>query len=233
MQATTQWRTKKMSLVESGSLHPVFINTADENARNALRHVQGGTKEPFYYEPLLFESWLHDVAKLADRVLAYRREGRDLEILAFKAAMDYELGQRTIANDRDTQNLLVEKFVKVRARETQDAAAKAFETTGPSQAGFRALAAGRGVELSIEIDEADQRLSLIKEKWEVQNEYQKSYWEKNNEPGNALNYAERAERVYRLLGEDLAEAYAKAIAIREGITNVHGKQLPEIPAIEA
>jgi hypothetical protein len=230
---TMHWRANKERLVASGALHSVFVTTADENALAALQQVREIAKsDPLIYEPLLFESWLKDVAQLADRVLAYRREGRELEVLAVKAAMDYELGQSLIAIDRETQKLLVQKPVKERAKDTQATAAVAFEKAGQTEGGFTALAQGRFAELAIEISDADQQLKLIEEKWKAQNNYQKTYWAKNNEPGNALNYAERARRVYRLLGEDLAEAYGKAIAIREGIEIVHGKRLPDLPATD-
>src|ERR1700686_2179476 len=144
MTTTTEWRANKEKLVESGSLHRVFIHTADENGLAGPQQARKIAKsEPLVYEPLLFESWLKDLAQLADRVLAYRREGRELEVLAVRAAMDYERGQSLIAIDRDTQKLLVQRSVKERARTTQDTAAKAFGTVGPTDVGFTALAQGR------------------------------------------------------------------------------------------
>ena len=66
-----EWHAHKQQLIKRHRLHDVFASSADENARLALIEARRDPSlAPDRYEPLLFDSWLHDVANLVDRVLA-------------------------------------------------------------------------------------------------------------------------------------------------------------------
>jgi hypothetical protein len=160
------WSSTKQELVKAGKLNNLFAVNADQNALVALEEVQNNGS--FTYQPLLFNTWFRDAAKLADRVLAYRREARELEVLAVKAAMDHQLAESLLEIDRDIQKLHVGKEVKHAAQATQQTAATRFTETGDTYRGFQALAEGRANELGLEIRAADQELSLIDQKFQVQ-----------------------------------------------------------------
>lgn len=227
------WYDEKKRLAALGYLDRLFLSTADEHICSELGRIdKGEVKYPYAYEVLLFPTLLNEASILVDRVLAYRREARDLEILAVKAAMDYALFNKTAAIDIQLEKQRVQYDLKGIAKITQDTAAAAFGNESPESSGFEALSAGRSRELVRDLVDSKCAIELIDQRWTALHLYQDVYWAKHNQPGNALNFAERASRVYELLSEDITEAYVKAAAVAEGILIVFRYKLSNIPNLD-
>lgn len=224
------WQVEKRRLCEQKYLHEIFSNSPDERICEVLKDLGGGASYRYKYEPLLLNILLPDLSSLVERCLAYRREARELEILAVRSAMDYEQFRATAPIDQQLDKINAQNGLKEIAKRTQSAAALAFGGETALERGFASISAGRVDEISQDILDGSNSLFLINQRWKIIISYQEAYWLKNNEPGNALNYAERCKRVYELLEEDLEEAYVKAIAVREGIRQVYDFNLSALPA---
>lgn len=222
------WLEKKGELIQSGYLDAAFSEAAEVVVSRELATTAGDPHagDEYDYEPLLVHQHTTSVSQLLDRVLAFRREARDLEILAVKVAMDYRLFDITSRIDEELELSRLGVGVRERSIVTQRQAAAAFGREKPLEAGFEAVHLGRSEEIALELDLAAKQRDLIRSRFDAQRAYQLVYREKHAQPGNAHNYAERASRLTKLFLQDLREAYAKSKVISIGIRTIWGGDFP-------
>ncbi|WP_152544809.1 hypothetical protein [Deinococcus phoenicis] len=213
----------KQELVERGRLSGVFLEAVDGLACQKLWQAPPSLPN---YEPLLIEANLESLWHLLERCLAYRKEARELEILAVKAAADYDLYLKLSELDRQQELLKLREPQHEVAERTQRAAARTFGTDGPLPNGFHTLAQGQAEELTLDRTALTEERQTITERFREQRAYEDAYQARHSESGNAHNYAERRDWLYRLLCEDLAEAIVRAEAIHAGLEVVYDQQAP-------
>lgn len=193
------------------------------------RPLEDAAAPALHYEPLLFENWVRSAADLADRILAYRREWRELDIQAIRAKLDHEKSAQLIDIDRDIQLRQLKIAASEAAIATQQQAAQRFADQGGVQAGFFELAVGRGREIDLELGDTHEQVRLVEARAQVLHTYDAELKTLREADGSALNFVERAERALELVVEDVSEACAKCAAIRMGIQQVHGYDLGKPP----
>lgn len=234
-----EWTDLKNELIAKKRLDKLFASSADHNALVRMRggdtsiSTARGTEETneSVYEPLLLERLFKDISELLDRVLAYRREARELEVLAVKAATDYQLFKEQSVLDQGLEEIRLRQKQKEIARQANADAATLFGESDSLCRGFGRISLGKANEMMQEAKDAQSELELLREKWLALHKYHDGYMQRYKEPRNAHNFAERAERVFTLLGEDLQEAYAKAKAASVGVEMVYGRKAAPLPAI--
>lgn len=222
------WFDHKSQLIKLKYLDSTFAEAIELTVNRELATV---TEDPhggdeYHYYPRLVHQHTASVSLLLDRVLAYRREARDLEILAVKVAMDYQLFDQTTRLDEDLEIARLGLEVRKRSLQTQTEASDAFGEGLGLQAGFKTSHKGRAKEIALELDSIDKQAKLIRSRYVAQRNYQAVYRDKHQEPGNAHNYAERASRLTLLFLQDLREAYVKSKAIAVGIETIWGSKFP-------
>jgi hypothetical protein len=196
--------------------------------KSARRHVRRG----IFYEPLLLETHLQQLSGHLDRALAFRRELRELVVLAVKAASEYDLFrlQSPLNLALDLERLGREE--KTIGAAAQEAAAGEFGNADALARGFAAIAGGTGRQLREAVAGAGREEALLRQIAANSAAYQDAYWARHSEPGNAHNYGERARLVGLLYGQDWLIAQAKARAVAAGYARIHGSGAPAVPAMD-
>lgn len=225
------WTANRQALIEAGYLDRVFLTSIEHLVTGQLTgaHSDPHGGDEYIYEPRLAHQHAMSVASLLDRVLAFRREARDLEILATKVAMDYQLFDRTTVLDEALDMSRLGIPARELARTTHENSAKAFGSGDPLRDGFRAANEGRTAEIQVELGSINEQADIIRQRYEAQRAYHAAYRKKHTEPGNAHNYAERCLRLTQLFVQDLREAYAKGKAVALGLKSLWEFELP-LPA---
>ncbi|MEQ1881711.1 MAG: hypothetical protein ABL878_12160, partial [Burkholderiales bacterium] len=214
------WTKLKTQLVEQGALDKFFLEAGEMQETGALADF---TIPDEAYFPLLIETYLREASSHLDRVLSYRREMRELEILAVRTAAEYVLQQE------QTEANLKLAVIRLRAAQTrteqtaQDKAAKAFQAGSAEVAGFRELASGASSRLGQDLADTAAEAQLLKDIHQRDSDYQRLYADRHKEPGNAHNYAERAGILLKLLQQDFAFAQKKCQALNSGFTLIYGR----------
>lgn len=228
------WKAHKLELIDAGYVDAVFSEAADSAVKRqmALETPDPRPGNEFIYEPLLVQQHVQSISQLLDRVLAYRREARDLEILAIKVGMDYRLFDASSRLDEQIEVLRIGRAARQESLRTNQDASKSFGEDKPAQVGYSTLYSGRAREIQLELANADEQESIVRQKHELQRAYHEAYRAKHREPGNAHNYAERAHRVFLLMLQDVREAYAKSLAVALGIQTIWGERIPP-PSLDA
>lgn len=229
------WTDQKLALVNAGYLNTIFEQSTEDSVRRALQTSSGVDPYPgdeYDYEPRLIHQHSASIAQLLERVLAYRREARDLEILAVKVAMDQRLFDLVAPIDEELELArLGDPHQLQLAVKSQKEAASNFGEAEPLSAGFSALASGRIAELEVQQSSYEQLCKRIRDRHQGIRDYHDVYRSKHSAPGNAHNYSERANRVIRLMVQDLKETYAKARAVEIGIQSLWQRKF-EVPRPE-
>lgn len=210
----------KRRLIREGVLNKAFLRSADHMAIVATKAAARSAKSP--YEPLLYETWIEDLGASLDRILSYRREARDLEVLAVKAAADYLLFCEQSKIELEQQVLALREKVKLSQKQTQSNAAAKFSGTSSLEAGFKTIAAGTAKDIDAELKDVGSEEALLNAKQKLLQNYQDAYFHRTTEDGNAHNYTQRASLLWRLLNEEVLDCYLKAVAIGKGIERIYG-----------
>jgi hypothetical protein len=218
--AGESWNELKQKLVKQRVLHPVFTTTLKISYEVASRQK---------FEPLLISTHIEKLEDLCEKCLALRREIRELEILAVKGIMDYQLFQKTSAIDEEAETIRLLKTSKIAEKQGLDAAATDFGNTPALNKGFSTTSTARSQALEQELKGVDRLAELIKERWSDVRSYQQAYYARYTEPGNAHNYSERAQNLLAILKEELAEALARAIALDLGLKTIYGWSPDALP----
>ena len=183
----------------------------------------------YEYEPLLYDRWLDEISAQLDRLLAYRREMQELEISAVKVAADYQLWSKRNLLDLELEKMrlnIAEINIK---QETQINAAKEFNSAHELAQGFHALSSGAVKEIDAELKSLSEQKKILEEQYELNKYFQDLFFSRTKSPGNAHNYAERADFVRILLNQDALDCYKKATAIDAGIRQIYGEENPLLP----
>lgn len=206
------WIELKRRLVNDHRLSAVFLGEA---SRDKISDAAQN------YEPLLIRRHADAVSSLTERCLSFRREFRELEILAVKAQVDFDLFNVTSAIDEELDLKRLNQGLKEKEVLTNAAAAEAFGKGSNLESGFSVLSEGRLSELAEDISNTQEIEQLVKRRWNEIRAYQATYHSRYTDSGNAHNFGERAERLYVLLKEDIKEASSRALALREGLLQVY------------
>lgn len=237
--AEASWGDLKTQLQGDGNLPQIFRKSADEIAFDAVTSdeleppivIKAYTKDNSpEHQPLLLDLHLKDVSSLLDRIISYRREARELEILAVKAATDYLLFNAQSTIEAELEIARLRRKQKEQERDAQQEGAGLFGDSQPLNKGFARLALGRAQEMQTELTDIDGEIDLLSQKWDLLHKYHESYHARYQEPGNAHNFEERAVRVLTLMAEDVREAFAKAKAIATGFEMIYGEKTFPLPA---
>lgn len=186
-----------------------------------LKSIKDHPIDAIDYDPLLVEPLAKDIVAILDRCLTYRRDAQELEILAVKAAVDYakfsELS--TVQLEYEIAALGLERLTK--EEETAKKTATEFGAGGsPLEKGFSAEATGRIASIGIALQVALRQRELTEQKWSITTQYEKEAQVRHTQSDNSHNYAQRMEKIVRLLAEDLQEAHVKLTAVSTGLQAV-------------
>lgn len=154
---------------------------------------------------------------------------QELEISAVKVAADYQLWSKRNLLDLELEKMrlnIAEINIK---QETQINAAKEFNSAHELAQGFHALSSGAVKEIDAELKSLSEQKKILEEQYELNKYFQDLFFSRTKSPGNAHNYAERADFVRILLNQDALDCYKKATAIDAGIRQIYGEENPLLP----
>ncbi|MBS0342178.1 MAG: hypothetical protein JSS56_16785 [Proteobacteria bacterium] len=190
----------------------------------------GVSTNPESYEPLLISQNLRRLSELCDRCLSLRKEIRELEVLAVKAATDYELFLATSAIDENLEKLRLNQQAKIAAEAGFRQASAVFGRKDEVTRGLSGTLASKAQELELELQSADEISKLLGDRWSAVRKFQAAYFSRTQDLGNAHNFAERAEKLGAILRQCLLEAGDRAKSVYAGLLIVYGRKatLPTI-----
>lgn len=225
----TKWLGLKDRMIEEGILHSFFRESPDQIV---TRNLRGNESDPPEHEPLMFDSLLRDVAGHLDRAVAYRREMRELEVLAVKAGAEYKLFKEQSKLDFDIDKLRQGVREKELLRDAHRKASTAFGSESALATGFAHISSGAADECAQELLDLQEEMRLLALKFKQANDYQDEYNTRHQDPGNAHNYGQRAGQIARLLEQEVVHAHAKSCAISRGFWMIYGRQAQDLPGKE-
>lgn len=220
MAEATKWLERKATLVEKGLLHEIF---------GRLDHISFKANTDVDFEPTLIARHGQRLGELVDRCLSIRKDVRDLEVLAVKAATDYELFLATSKIDEEMEILRLLVDSKAREKSGFENAAAAFNEATTLEKGLAEVAQGRNAALDEDIKTSEELTQHIQQRWQYLRDYQNYYHDLHTERGNAHNYGERATLLLDVLNVLLKEALARATALATGIHLIYGVKLTDVP----
>lgn len=229
------WGTLKAQLISQGLLDKFFSKPLD---RRFSRSKTGFKARRGAYFPLLMETHLRDVAAHLDRILSYRREMYELEVLAVRAGADFALQKEQSKAELDLSLMRLRKAQSMIERDAQTKAVTAFGSNGGDvSAGLKEISTGAAARLGKDLEDAVVEERLLREMYGRSRDYEELYWKRHNEPGNAHNYTQRARNFLELLLQDKYFAERKCQALNIGFQEIYGRppqvKLPEDGAIDA
>jgi hypothetical protein len=217
-----EWSEHKARLASKGLINPVFVNLNQFSCEVNRTAV-------FAFESLLVARHAQRLGELIDRSLAIRRDIRELEVLEVKAATDYDLFNSTSVLDEQIDILRLQMRSKVSDQTGFTNAAAAFTTQSTLEKGLSEISRGRSEALAADLSDSATTRDLIKKRWQSLRDYQNAYHARYTEPGNAHNYGERAQLLLDVLKVLLEEALARAAALADGIEQIYGMSVPDVP----
>lgn len=218
----------KRHLAQTSPWLSAFMKTADEVIQSRLLVASAGAD----YETLLVEPLLHELSATLDRILSYRREAYELDILATKAAADYALFTEISRIDQ-----ILEKNAMQEARLQREQVGFAetsllFQHASSNEAlaqGFSRSSLTQSEAAKDSQALATERQSILERRWKLLSSFQEAYNDRHNTPNNAHNYRERMLRILELLVDDVSDAYARCCAASAGLRQVFSADLPAPP----
>ena len=215
---TEAWRTLKRSLVESSKFVEDIVEPIEAQVRSRLKE-----KGP-YPNKLYADHWdyyLSDISSALDRCLSYRREARDLEIAAVKAAVDYS---HFIASSAVSRSLEIAALglPSATARLKQVIAAIAESPNSEVGVALKAYLEIERVTLDTGLASLAERQELIEKKWDELTRVADEYHTRHTAVGNAHNFVERFNRVLDIYADDLFDVVSKIPFVEEGISLTYG-----------
>lgn len=218
------YETLKRRLVSSGILASEFLEDSIKRAFIGSTARRVGLTSP--YEPLLYETWLKQLAESLDRLLAFRREARELEIAAVKVGADYDLFCLQSLLDLDLEMSQLRLATKRSTIQSQTTVANAFSgKVSPLAEGFEAGASGLAQDVGVDLLSCDDEVKLLQDRQTLVQSFQDAYFTRTTQLGNAHNYKERFLLLQKLIDDELDDAYLLAVAIASGINQVYGSNL--------
>lgn len=215
------WTELKARLISNKSLDTFFATPVSAAVPTIA--------EP--YEPLLISQNLRRLSELCDRCLSLRKEIRELEVLAVKAATEYELFLVTSSVDERLERARLNQQAKSAAEAGFRQASAAFGGKDELTSGLSGTLASKAQELKLELQTADDIVKLLGDRWEAVRTFQAAYFSRTQETGNAHNFAERAEKLGAILRQCLLEAGDRARSVYSGLSIVYGRK-PTLPTID-
>lgn len=206
----------KQNLVEVGfDWMKTFDETIDDFIYQTVKPLE--SKQP-PYNPYLVEKNLTALAASIDRALALRSAANDLEEKAFRQAQDYLLFQENASKIKELETAVWVKAQLEEESKHQLIAQNKFSESG-SELGPGFSAASFAVHSSNlkAIDGEKTKSEIIKDKWYNIENHQKSLQSRHKQPGHALNYEQRADRIKAFLAEELETLYFRAKAVSAGV----------------
>ncbi|WP_375160232.1 hypothetical protein [Bradyrhizobium sp. RDT46] len=205
-----------------GWLTPLVVSL-DATTSSYLKPSEN--KDP-NHDPYQVEDNLEESSRLLDNCLAYRKEIYELQALATKTALEYEL----FAKQLEAQKTL----------EMNEGALKQLNAARPHYVNavaatgdpiLKGIANAHLATTNSSIEWEATRREAVTTKWTQLQQYQQALSSRHTDPGNALNYVERFNRVLALYKEDVIDAYNLARAAAAGIKILTSEANPDVPQL--
>lgn len=222
---------RSLATIQDLDWFSTFARPLDELISEA---VSRGPLPEITLDPLHYESHIASAVHLMERCLAYRREAREVDIAALKAADDYARFLRTAALDQELQSLTIRLPQLEAEKSGLDVTQKRFAAaTDPLAVGFAQQTTARGSVVEIEVGAAVKALKLIDDRWRIERQHAQALAGRHQESGNSHNFAQRRDRLIGFLAEDLQEIQQKLRAAMHGLRLVYGNETEfEVPAAD-
>ncbi|MCK1586918.1 hypothetical protein [Bradyrhizobium sp. 169] len=220
MSDVPSWSTQKVRLTKNGQLHPIFAK---------LDTITFKATAPTNFEPRLIAVHAQRLSELLDRCLSIRKDIRDLEILAYRAEVDYNLFKVTSDLDEKMDYLRLQVDPKTAERTGFQDAVSAFSDKATLEKGLSAAASGRAGSLDRDLADTNELKQLIADRWKAVRGYQEDYHARHTDDGNAHNFGQRACRLAKVFAVLIDEAFARAAALAKGIKIIYGFDVPDLP----
>jgi len=227
-QASQFWEDLKSRAKAAYPALSVFDNSFEQGSVPALNKITNDEDLKLTHNPRLIEPLLGDIASLLDRCVAYRREGRELEIAGVAAGASNIATLTLQSSEKDLAEINV----------SADAARKLVEEYPEAVAAFGQNPAGKQLKAELSANQiidqrSDERKSLILSRLKFSQDLELQLLSRHDVQGNAHNYSERFEDVRRLFESDILSAYRRAIAVSKGFESVFGISPPKLPEVTA
>lgn len=217
----TSWIKLKQKLIKSGSLSDVF---------KSLEAVAWDKIDDQEYEPLLITENVKRVSELVEECLEIRREIRELEILAVKSAVDYDLFVITSAIDEEMETLRLFREAKEKEKQGYEKAIEQFGTGSTTDRGWGAISYGRAASLAEDIKSSQQLALRIAKRWGEVKQYHAEYAQRCKEKGNAHNFGERWTNLLKIFMKEIKEAVGRTTALRSGLKSIYDWDTDPLPS---
>ena len=164
---------------------------------------------------------MNALSRSLDKILSLRSAANELEDKAVRQALEYQLftdNSEVIKSLEEAQWIAGQRKAEI---ENQAKTSNAFSSSTDELAdGFAtaAIASQKSSELGYEGEKV--RNGLVSEKWKNIIAHQVALQSRHTQPGHALNYKERGERVRALLRQELVTSYQRAQAVYSGLKQV-------------
>ncbi len=225
-QATSAWSELKSRASALSSALSAFDVSYEEGSVAALSKIDNDEKIKLTHNQRLIEPLLGEIASLLDRCVAYRREGRELEIAGVAAGANLIATLALQKTDRDIAQINVPAEV---AQVLVTQYPSAIDAFGAGGAG-KQLQAERAANERLE-QRSDARTALLLGRLTFTQDLELQLLARHGVDGNAHNYAERFNSVRRLYDSDIQAAYKRAKAVMAGFEAVFGIKPPDLPAV--
>ena len=201
---------------QANAWNPTFDTSYLAGAAPQLKEIAEQEKQKLHHNRRLVEPLLGEISALVDRCIAYRKEGANLELQGVSAGIskylaytldDGDLAQSRIDPSYAMSVVLADKYGSASKTMRDDPSNKAAQL----QLDALSLANGKFAELQA------QRVSWQSGRLKQVQDIGRKLIGRYDTEGNAHNFAQRFDRVRRLFQSDIASAYRRAIAAREGL----------------
>ncbi|MEM8917926.1 MAG: hypothetical protein AAGE37_03620 [Pseudomonadota bacterium] len=210
----------KKELIEAGYSWVDNFRSIDDLILEIINDLKA---EKSSYNPFLVEKNLSSLATSLDKVHSLRSASNDLEDKAITQALEYRtFSQNTeIVKKLEAADWLNQQFEA--EQPLHEKAAISFESNNhPLAKGFAATSQAGAEKSQLASDGEKERQLLVSNKWANVEAHQKALQERHYQPGHALNYGERSQRIQALIADETETMYFRARAVSAGLGVVFG-----------
>lgn len=217
-----EYALKRADLIDAYGWLEIFNEDLDKKIIGVM-NKQPSRSDQLEYDRSDFDKHIVSVGKLLDNCLSYRREYMALQSSAFKQASEYDLFEQQYETLRDLEKASWLEGAREKEKSEHRLVASEFKKLGADLAsGFaQAARALENISAAAKSDEA-VRVALVDKRWKMLVDHQRMLMTRHTDKGHALNYPDRASRLWSLLEEDIAEAVRKAHVVRDGVRHTLG-----------
>lgn len=184
------------------------------------------------FPPLLMEDNLKSLVDALDRCFEYHTQILELDVRAVYAAAEYKQFIDTLRIDQELEGLRHDAQPLRDESASYSQAATAISPDLPYALPAVNAAQGRAERLQRDAANVEAIRARALERWAILERFQAAAYSRHTTPGNAHNFAERAARLRRLLRQDLGEAQARMLALRDGSMLIHNIKFDDPPTTD-